>query len=84
MRSDDLSWPIRLADLNKCYDSCNYVRIFSIILEQYYFEIACLAFIIMNKNSHSIDVIFKSVTIKGVNYTLKRGTGLRPPVKYFY
>ena len=24
MRSDDRSWPIRLADLNKCYDSCNY------------------------------------------------------------
>ena len=27
MRSDDRSWPIRLADLNKCYDSCNYLGI---------------------------------------------------------
>ena len=25
MRSDDRSWPIRLMDLNKCYDSCNYL-----------------------------------------------------------
>ena len=25
MRSDDRSWPIRLAYLNKCYDSCNCV-----------------------------------------------------------
>ena len=23
MRSDDRSWPIRLTDLNKCYESCN-------------------------------------------------------------
>ena len=27
MRSDDRSWPIRLADLSKCYDSCNYRKI---------------------------------------------------------
>ena len=33
MRSDDRSWPIRLADLNKCYDSCNYFGI-SMCFEQ--------------------------------------------------
>ena len=25
MRSDDRSWPIRLTDLDKCYNSCNYL-----------------------------------------------------------
>ena len=27
MWSHDRSWPIRLTDLNKCYDSCNYLKI---------------------------------------------------------